>query len=215
MRIDNPILNIRFKKESKKKEVLIIYIGQKLNCNINFLHLGTNLSTLKQILEGKHVATTLITNFLKKSLQHKKILTSIKNKILILTGENLLRSEYIYLHELTLQSINLFKFQLTKFSKSIGNIQLNELNLLNNYSRFYTNKQENIIYLVGAETYKKLNPKDFLIFQGSHNIDIRTQFDIILPTTTLFEASLIYLNVLNCIQKTQSIINPPLLVRSN
>jgi len=54
LRLENPVLNIKLRKLSKKKNVLIGYIGSYFDSTYNMVNLGNNLDIIKKIFTGKH-----------------------------------------------------------------------------------------------------------------------------------------------------------------
>ena len=78
MRLENPTLNIKLRKLSKQKSVLIAYIGPKNEHTIDMIHLGTNLNVLKKVLTGKHAFCRDIQTFLKRNNKNVKIFNEFK-----------------------------------------------------------------------------------------------------------------------------------------
>lgn len=213
IRWENPILNIKLRKLSKKKSILIGYIGPKSNTNINMVHLGNNLNTLFGIISGKHSFGQTIENFLKTTNTNKKIHNQFKNKIELIFGEQFLqlinKSKILQ----TLQTNTLFnlKFNINTIDSSVGNINSKELGLFSTKKNY--KKTSNLYYLLDSETIKGTNESDFIIYQGTHNEKIRTKCDIILPTLNWTEKSSIYLNCFGIPQKTNIVKSGPINAR--
>lgn len=211
LRLENPILNIKLKKLSQKNSVLVAYIGPKYNYNINLIHLGTNLNVLNLILKGKHEFNTLIQNFLKKNSKNVRIKNIFKNNISLIFGNEF---NALINHNEIITAINSLKLKAINFDINViypysGQINASELGL-NSLIKGQTNSNStNLHYLLGCESTSTINKNDFVIFQGTHNEKIRTDFDIILPTTTWLEKSSLYMNCFGMIQKSQIVTGIP------
>jgi NADH-quinone oxidoreductase subunit G len=183
LRIENPVLNIRFKKLAQNDSVLIGYIGPKYNYNINLIHLGNNINILNKIFEGKHFFSTLALMFSKKTVKNLKLKYELRNPVSIFFGSDF--EKYFQKNDIIsfLKDVkfNNIDFNVNVLKKYSGIINTAELGLCSN-KKVYT-PENNFVYLCGSE---KFNPskKDFIIFQGHHNEKIKTEFDIILPAST-------------------------------
>ena len=203
LRYENPILNIKFKKLTNSKVILIGYLGVKYDVNFNILHLGTNLKTLKYIFEGKHIFIKFIKLFLKNSF----IINHLFNdKLWLIFGKDF--TNRISTKELNkfLQNFTNNRFCYTFLQESVGKLNLLTLNT-KNYKKI-DKKKSNIYYILGVENIKNLTFKDFIIFQGHHNDIIRLKFNLILPTISWIEKSSIYLNSFGFIQRSNFILTP-------
>ncbi len=215
LRLENPILNIRLKKLSNDKNVLIGYIGSNYNNNLNLIHLGNNFSTIKEIFAGKHNFSTVITNFLKRDLNNSKIKDIFKNKISIIFGNEIIQTgNHIQLIE-SIKQIPILKEKvdfniIENFS---GKINILETGLFN-YNNINVNERS-IFYLLNTETIENYKKDDFVIFQGHHNTQIRSKINVILPNVLWTEKSGLYLNCFGFIQKTQFVMLPPVNCRND
>lgn len=210
LRLENPTLNIKLRKLSKQKSVLIAYIGPKNEHTIDMIHLGTNLNVLKKILTGKHEFCRDIQTFLKRNNKNTKIFNEFKNSISFIYGNEfsqLLNSAHL------IKSVNNFKTNQIKMDVNVLTLYSGKINALElgTYNTIATNVNEgpNIHYLLNTETMHDINPNDFVIYQGTHNEKIRTRCDIILPSLTWLEKSSIYNNCFNMAQKTHIATNAP------
>ena len=185
MRLENPTLNIKLRKLSKQKSVLIAYIGPKNEHTIDMIHLGTNLNVLKKILTGKHEFCRDIQTFLKRNNKNTKIFNEFKNSISFIYGNEfsqLLNSTHL------IKSVNNFKTNQIKMDVNVLTLYSGKINALElgTYNTIAANVSEgpNIHYLLNTETMHDINPNDFVIYQGTHNEKIRSRCDIILPSLT-------------------------------
>ena len=215
LRLENPILNIRLKKLSNNKNVLIGYIGSRSDHNLNLFHIGNNFSKLKEVLSGKHNFSALITNFLKKDLQNSKIKNAFKNKISIIFGNEIIQTgNHIQLIESIKQIPTLSnKVDFNVIENFSGKINTLETGLFN-----YNNinlAEKSIFYLLNTEWIENYKNSDFVIFQGHHNTNIRNKIDVILPNVVWTEKSGLYLNCFGFLQKSQFVMLPPVNCRND
>ncbi len=215
LRLENPILNIRIKKLSNNKNVLIGYIGSRYDHNLNLLHIGNNFLKIKEVLSGKHPFSTLITNFLKKDLQNSKIKNIFKNKISIIFGNEIIQTgNHIQLIE-SIKQIPVLsdKVDFNVIENFTGKINSLETGLFN-YNKINSN-EKSIFYLLNTEWIENYKNSDFVIFQGHHNANIRNKIDVILPNILWTEKSGLYLNCFGFLQKSQFVMLPPVNCRND
>ncbi len=215
LRLENPILNIKLKKLSNNNNVLIGYIGSRYDSNINFIHLGNNLSILTRILEGKHYFSTLIYNFLKTNLMGQKIQNRFKNSISFIFGNEIIQTnKHInIINTIKECNINSIKCDFNVLELYSGKINTLELGFFNNIK--FNKNTKKVFYLLNTENLLNKGDNDFVIFQGHHSYKNRLNFDVILPTVTWTEKSALYLNTFGFVQKTQFVHLPPLNCRND
>lgn len=204
LRLENPLLNVRLKFISNKKNVKVFSIGSTFNNNYFLYNFYNNIMELIKIFEGK----SLLNNIL-----------AIMNQNFFLIGEsflNLFKNNFLFLN-----FFNYFKnnFYYSFLNNNVLNILNNDLNLeqsINNFSdKTYGNLMYNdeIIYSINVDNFflnKNKKNKLFYIFQGHHllkNTNIN-DFNVLLPTATFFEKSNNFLNFFGLIQKTKFILFP-------
>ncbi len=188
LRLENPILNIKFRNFSKKKNYLFLTIGPNYNNNCYMFHLGTNLKTLVKILEGKHWGSIIFNKY-------TQIPTILGSKITS-------RLDYLNIFNLITKTNKLIIRILPLFSGSLNS----------NYINFNTNskqiEQKNTLYWFLNTSkvlpLKKYNDK-FVIYQGHHYDGTLINIDLILPVKTFYENNQKYLNCLNILQETKAI----------
>lgn len=202
LRIENPILNLRFRKLSKKKNILLFNIGGSYNNTCYMYHLGNNIKHIYKILEGKHYANILISKFLNKN---NKINSYFQNPINIIIGNNInsrADSQEI-INSLNNSKIKCNLINIFEYSGFLNGNYLNFTNI-----NKILNKRNTLFYLLGTENIKdKIKKNDLILFQGHHNTKLRKNLDIILPSNIYLEEENTYLNCLNIIQQTKG-INP-------
>ncbi len=217
IRLENPILNIKFRRLSNLNNILIGYIGSRYNNNINFIHLGNNISILNKIISGKHFFCILASNFVKVNLKNNKIKNIFKSKFSVILGnENNQIKKSINIFEILnhLPKIHNF-FNFNVLHNYTGSINIRELGFYNDIKVQPNSNKKNIFYLLNTEILWGFTKGDFVIFQGHHNVRLRKKINVILPTTTWVEKSNLYLNCLGIIQKTQNIIRSPIQCRDD
>ena len=202
LRLENPILNLKFRKLSKNKEILLGYVGASYNSTCYMYHLGNNIKTILNIFNGKNKFCFLVKKFISKKLLKKQ-------KLSFLLGlDYQTRFDSNHLENL------LKKFSYNSFFKNIKISFLKEYTseINSNLINFENNKllsskfKSTLNYLFGTE-FININKKNvnFIVFIGHHNVKLRKLINIILPTFTYLESSNLHLNVLNILQTTKSL----------
>jgi NADH-quinone oxidoreductase subunit G len=204
LRLENPLLNIRLKFISNKKNIKVFSIGNSFNNNYFLYNFSNNIFELIKIFEGKSVLNNIIiSNNQNFFLFGESFLNLFKNNFLFLNFLNYLKNNFYY----------------SFLNNNVLNILNNDLNLEYNINNF-NDKTYNSLYIDNEIVYclnidgfffnKKKNDKMFYIFQGHHllkNINI-ANFNVLLPTVTFFEKSNNFLNFFGLIQKTKFILFP-------
>jgi hypothetical protein len=184
IRLENPILNIKFRRLSNLNNILIGYIGSRHNTNVNFIHLGNNLSIINKIFSGKHFFCALALNFLKNAQKNCKIKESFKLKLSVIFGNEINQiRKFVNIFEAVSelhQTSKLFNFNVLQ--NYTGQINIKELGFYNNL-RPNLNKKS-IFYLLNTEILQGFKEGDFVIFQGHHNTRLLRKINVILPTIT-------------------------------
>ncbi len=208
LRLQNPILNIKFKKLSQTQTILISFIGSKYDYNFDLIYIGNNILTLFNIFQGKHLFINTIISFFKK----QNVEYSFINAISVIFGEESIvqKKFYTLLSNIENFNFNFFRFDFITLNNTSGKLNNLELGFFNNKQHYFLNKNSKLIYLIDTDSCKYITKNDFVIFQGHHNDKIRTKFDVILPSVNWTEKSSLYLNVFGVIQKSNFIIYPPI-----
>lgn len=207
LKVENPLINLKFNKLNKKKHILIASIGSSFNQNLNVLHISNNISSLKSILEGKHPFCRIIQNFLKKNLKNKKIYNIFKNNVSFVFGSELKININNYLSYINFTNNYITKFDYSNLKLFSGEINTSKLGFHNNFK--ITKSTRNIFYLLNVETAKEIKSNDYVIFQGHHNDKIYKKFNMILPTVSWLEKVSSYYNCLGVSQRSKFTIRPP------
>jgi hypothetical protein len=137
---------------------------------------------LKKIVKGNHPFSTVISNFVKKSLKNQKIPSLFKNHVSILFGNEIIQTQN---HISLIKALKNIKNPFLNFDYNVLELFAGKINMLETgfYNSNKLNNQENtIFYLLNTEILKNHKKGDFVIFQGDHNKNLRSYFDVILPT---------------------------------
>ena len=243
LRLESPILNIKLRKKSISDNVLYLGIGSIFNDNLNLKNLGLNSINLVKYLQGKLKICNFMLKKVKKNITFfnsnlfllgnniinridcKDIFSMIHkyNNIFINSSKyNILSKKYISNFFINFCENNLYYF----FEKNNINVNLNilymnltnilyeEFNLYNNVHNINNIYENDIIYLLGAEKFKKPN-LGFTIFQGHHINLEHLCVDLILPSITFLEKSNDYINIEGNYLQTNFILYPPFFCRND
>ena len=199
LRFEASSVNINIREQVTKGNLIVGYIGPKIDLGYEYVHLGLGLKTFYKILEGRHS----FCKSLKKSL-NPKILLGLDNNLQKFIGSS---------------NFNLFN-KLIKGSSSIG-LENNIFGLISSESSlvggFYRNvhssrfskKDLKLVFLIEVENFEKSDYSEDCVFVyiGSHNDDVVKKVDFVLPSTSFAEKSVSYLNIEGRLQRTQRCVN--------
>jgi NADH-quinone oxidoreductase chain G len=195
IREEGSILNIHLINRLKKGNFKIASIGPKNNYTYPVNHLGLNIETLIEIIQGKH-------SFCKE-------IKKAKNPLIIFGSSffhQLNESSALYEKFKNLSFLNIKNFSILHTQTSY----LNFLEIFNKKYNFQNNKNE-LYYLYNTDFQKNakegiFNKDNFIIYQGHHFTLDAQNSNIILPGLTFLEKEGIYLNTEGFIQKNNSIL---------
>ncbi len=182
-----PLLNVRLTNAIKKSGMSVGLIGFNSDYSFNFEHLGFDLKSFINLIEGKN-------QFLKKIIAAKSPL--------ILFGENC--SHW---------NLNSFYTHLTNINKNINLSVLNH-NVTTSgsaefgYSMEFKSTPSSKFFIdighISSENEMKTK-KGYWVYIGSHGHEGLKNYDLILPATTYLEKESHYLNLTGLLQKTGSL----------
>ena len=202
MRLEHPLLNIRFKKLQNLGLLNIFTLGFSYNYNYNFINFYDNINEIKLFIDGKSFLNNVL------FLNNKKTLILINYNFMILHQILYQRLLFLQLSGNVVVSI---------LSDSVSNIINNELNLFNIINKFndygfinYHCNKKNILYLLNVYFYKfNNNMNNFNIFQGSIFPNNYKDLNILLPSSNYFEKNSIYINIFGYCQSSKILLFPP------
>lgn len=191
IRKEGSIINIHLINRLKKGNFKIAYLGNKQNFTYPITHLGLTLTTLINLILGKH-------SFCKELKKAKKPF--------IIIGENILNQKNGFFLISKLKNLTFLNKNINFFISQTALINFFEItfskskNLLNNsklYYLFNTNLQDKL----------KISKNSFIIYQGHHFTKDAQKANLILPGLTFLEKKGLYLNLEGFIQKNEQILN--------
>jgi hypothetical protein len=205
LRLENPLLNIRIKKNynlNRNNELFLYSYGLSLN-NMNYpiKNLGNSILKFLQFLKGK---TRLFSNFFFKSFFSFSFISfniKLYNKPIIFLGNSILNREdsISFLYSFT------FFFK-NKLKLGILNLMINTLGILSFSNIIYNNVQffkkkifNGLLYSISNDIlpFFFLDKFTLIIYQGfiKSNSNIFLKTDIILPSTAPYEMDNLYINL--------------------
>jgi len=188
---ENSSLFIKLNKKIKNKEVDVFSIGSK--CKF-FKNLGSSLSILINILEGKHEIC--------KKLKFNRKFFLIFGKNYFLNKNNSIIISFIKNnYKSFIEILILYNLNLINFFEVFGNIKNS---LLKNYKILYLYNTKNYIkYLNKITDSSKL----FIIYHGTHITNDSIRSDLIIPSNEFYEKKNKYIDLYGNIKKSNQIIN--------
>lgn len=204
LRLENPLLNIRIKKNyniNKNNELFFFSYGLSLiNMNYPIKNLGNNILKFLRFLKGKVRIFSIF--FFKSFFSFSFINLNIKlyNSPILICGQTLLMREdslsFLY------SFIYFFK---KKFSWNAFNLIINNLGLLsfntiiyNNITHSIKNIRNGLLYNISNDILSFFLKKyDFIIYQGfiKGNSNLFLNANIILPSTAPYEMDNLFINL--------------------
>ena len=189
IRQEASILNIHLINRLKKGNFKIFYIGPKINFTYQIEHLGLSLKTFNNILIGKHF-------FCKK-------LKKAKNPFIII-GQNILHQKNGFILIENIKKLFFLEKKIHFLSTATSFIHFSELFIDNQLK----SKKINFLYLYNTNIKKKrLNQKEFIVYQGHHFTEDAQQSNLVIPGLSFLEKKGTYINIEGQIQKNYKILN--------
>lgn len=205
LRLENPLLNVRIKKNynmNKNNELFLFSYGLSIiNSNYPVKNLGSNILKFLSFLKGK---VRTFSNFFFKmffSFSFVNLNFKLYNKPLFFLGHSILNRDdsisFFY------SFINFFK---KKFTWKTFNLIINNLGTLsyssviyNNFNNFKKKITNGLLYNISNEKIPldHIDKFTFIIYQGfiKNNSDIYAQADILLPSTAPYEMDGLFINL--------------------
>lgn len=189
-RIENPILNLRLRKLSFNKNILLGFINSSYNKTILTYHLGNSNFSLFNLWEGRHYFNFILLKFITFNFHKLYLWSQYSHQIVLLINNYLIKfSKFLKKFKI----INV-ESRLTMLNQSILNLQINQTKIKKNYLNYLLNK---INYV---------NKSNFIISQKSHLFK-NEKFTHFLPSKTYYEENNSYLNCLGIVQHTNILPN--------
>ena len=203
-RYEATILNARIRKSYLNNETKIISLNELGDLTYPYESLDGQTQTLKEIFDGNHEISNLISN---------------ANKPMIVLGEsflNLNSSKYLF------KKIKKFLLKNNKINNdwnslntlscdaaTVGNYDLKLINKDKNLLKDLKDHKFEIVYLVGQDNLNFEKRDEFVIYQGSHGDKGAELADIILPGSAYTEQDGYFTNLEGKLQKAYKASYPP------
>jgi hypothetical protein len=204
LRLENPLLNIRIKKNyniNKNSELFLFSYGLSLN-NMNYpiKNLGNSIFKFLNFLKGK---TRIFSIFFFKSFSSFSYINlniKLYNLPILLGGHTILSREDSI--SFLCSFINFFK---KKFNWNTFNLIINNLGILSFNTVIYANKNiikkkiNGLIYSISNDLFASsfLNKLTFIIYQGfiKGTSDLFSKANVIIPSTAPYEMDNLFINL--------------------
>ncbi len=203
-RYEATILNARIRKSYLNNETKIISLNELGDLTYPYESLDGQTQTLKEIFDGKHKISNLISNATKPMIilgesflnlnSSKYIFRKIKNFLL---ENNKINNDW--------NSLNILSCD----AASVGNYDLKLINRDKNLLKDLKDHKFEIVYLVGQDNLNFEKKDEFIIYQGSHGDKGAELADIILPGSAYTEQDGYFTNLEGKIQKAYKASYPP------
>lgn len=198
-KLENSMLNLQLRKISleNSNEVLLVYIGNKLNLNYSIIHIGLTMGCLLEIYYGAIFINHYLVKFSNSIFISGKDACNYDFNTLSLI-ENL--NKYLD-KNIDFQYNNLFS----------GIVSILDLNIMSKvYSKLSDRKYNlpKIIYFCGYENFEYFNilyTNIFIIYQGHHYDDLAKKANVLIPSPTFIEKKGIFMNCDGLYHHTNSI----------
>lgn len=220
LRVENPLLNSRLRKNYLNNQSTIYSFGNGLTYSTYpMINIGNSLKSLMLFLQGKYYYFNKLFfhSFFNLSYINHQPQANHNSLGLIIGQQILFRPDAKIVTDcLSKFTHNLNKYYLTTSPvygtcvNYLGYISCAELALYN-----YHNKKNNSIlghtfsYHIGTEYIPTKNHGDFVVYQGCQLPDNHKQIDIFLPTTTHHETVHTYMNLQGRIRSTKVALAGP------
>lgn len=196
-KLENSIYNIKLRKLQLATNSLIYYIGNKINVNYKFIHIGLSLSNL---LETYYGATEICYDLVKS-----------KNTFFI-SGEGSSTDEYNNIHLIKKLDSNLSPtIEFLYNNLFAGEVAVLDLNVK---SKIYCNIEDKdlelpkFIYFLGFENFQTLElncSNMFIISHGHHFNSLSNRANVLIPSPTFIEKNGFYMDCYGIIHQNNSI----------
>lgn len=206
LRIESPLLNLHFKKNSNRSSFLVASVGYNLNLGYKVYNLGNSLKVFLKLLEGRH----WFCNFLSKSNSIKFLVgcgfIGRKDNALLLNSINKL-NDYFFFNKKKNNLNHVFTSPNQSGFYELGlNFDNNFLfKSFNNYDYFQ------FFYLFNFNKPLKLSTKiknNFVIYQGFHGDIGASNADLLFPNSSFIEKNGFFLNNFGYLQESKQIFKP-------
>jgi NADH dehydrogenase (ubiquinone) Fe-S protein 1 len=203
-KIESPVFNARIRKAVIKNNLSVGLIGSPHQLSYEYDHVGTNVKSLIDILDGKHPFSARIAN--------------AKLPMMIVGSSVFERTDGEDLYKLCLRLSSKFINKEKKWNgfnilhRDVANIGALDIGI-----KLHTKSVKNpkLVYLLNCDDYIPSDiPEDaFVIYQGTHGDRGAERANIILPGSTYVEKQGTYVSTDGRVDCVRSAMAPPYLAR--
>jgi NADH-quinone oxidoreductase chain G len=215
LRLENPLLNSRIRKNYLKSKVPVYSFGNAVTyTTFPIINLGNSPKTLLKFMQGKHYhfKDMMFNNTKFSSLAFVNCFIPYRARPVFLIGSTVV-------HRIDgMQLISSVKYNYDKNLKiynmipsHLGFISCNEFGFRGNNK--FNIKEKNFIHYLGTDKIKANN--GFSVYQGYQLPDNDKHLDLYLPTTNNFEQISTYMNIEGRLRQTKVAISSPKSVLTN
>lgn len=201
------ILNARIRKAQVQSKMKVALIGEKIDLNYDYKHLGENPWLLKQIAEG-------LNPYCETLKQYKKPMLIIGSGV---TARDDCEATIYYAKKLALnfgfvkEDWNGFNM-LQRSASRVGGLDIGfipDQSGLNTNAMLAPNMK--VLFLMGADEVdlSNLSPDTFVVYIGHHGDKSAYRANVILPAAAYTEKSATYVNLEGRAQQTERAAFPP------
>jgi NADH dehydrogenase (ubiquinone) Fe-S protein 1 len=207
-KVESPVFNARIRKAVIKNNLSVGLIGSPNPLSYEYDHIGTNVRSIIDILDGKHPFSARIANS--------------KLPMMIVGSSVFERNDGEDLYKLCLRLSSRFINKEKKWNgfnilhKDVANIGALDIGV-KLYNKNRTNKSPKLVYLLNCDDYNPADiPEDaFVIYQGTHGDRGAERANIILPGSTYVEKQGTYVSTDGRVDCVRSAMTPPYLARAD
>nr|WVH37127.1 NADH dehydrogenase subunit 11 [Meteora sporadica] len=223
LRLELPVLNARIRKARRRNYFTVATIGTPNNLTYSSYHLGNSLSTLVQIVEGKHwFCKNFMMNDNPSIFIGSGMFRHYNGNVFMSLAYQLLKHNRNKKWWRTVNVINSTCSQLGALEMNIMGTKFNNIFLSNLRDKDISyidsfKEQLKLLYLIGEsglseENLNKLlgsDKKPFIVYQGHHGGDIANKADVILSSSSYVEKKSTFINIEGRAQRTNVALTPP------
>lgn len=198
-KLENAIVNLKLRKLSLENTstTFIYYIGNKIELNYNYTHVGLTMLTLLELYYGASSICYTILN---------------TTKISFISGLGASNNDFNTFNTINTLGKAINKNIYYKYNNLYSSdVAVLDLNITSNiYSKLYDKYQNhpNFLYVVGYDGFEYLNINSnntFIIYQGHHFNNLLNKATVLIPSPTFLEQTSNYMDCDGLVHSTNSI----------
>jgi len=199
-RYEAAILNSRIRRTWMHNEATVAVIGEKIDANYEYEHIGTSAQALQDVVGGKHAFANKF--------------KAAKRPIVVVGQSALSRSDASTLVTLSRQLADIHKDEDGHIPFNILHTEASQVAAMDlGYHPTGVTGRPSFLYNIGADegtvTRDKLAKDAFVVYQGHHGDSGARMADVILPGAAFTEKAGTYINTEGRVQETNIAVTPP------